>query len=355
MYVVHFSTVLPDFNQNVYLEEPYPFPMNEPTLITISSYPERLFKWIPLPVWLSILISWELLFALDYVLGINLPQGNDHSLEFGFLVLFFALISTAIVYCSQLLKNLYSDLLLFIDEEDAVLKQWYESRLNRSYTGLGPLLFGLGFMLLENFTVGPMIRQFSPAGTSLYYFRYAYELLGFFTLGMGVWALFNVLFIPIQLTHYKIRVSINQISGRGLQALGSVFFRMSLFITLTFIPLVAAAVFSPLSENYIILLWLLAGGMLIFAFFLFPQMGVHKIMAYEKRQRLMAFSGHLEEAMERSLKDPTSENMQQLRELFELQAHLKNMNEWPFNVNMLWQLLTALLIPILLAVLEIFF
>lgn len=59
--------------------------------------------------------------------------------------------------------------------------------------------------------------------------------------------------------------------------------------------------------------------------------------------------------MEKSLKDPSSENMQRLKELFELQGHLKNMNEWPFNVNTLWQLISALLIPLLLAVLEIVF
>ena len=76
-------------------------------------------------------------------------------------------------------------------------------------------------------------------------------------------------------------------------------------------------------------------------------------MAREKQQRLLSFSTHLEEAMERSLKEPTGENMQRLKELFELQSHLKNMNEGPFDVNTIWQLITALLIPIALAMLEI--
>jgi hypothetical protein len=31
------------------------------------------------------------------------------------------------------------------------------------------------------------------------------------------------------------------------------------------------------------------------------------------------------------------------------------MNEWPFNTNTVWQLITALLIPIALTVLQIFF
>jgi flagellar motor component MotA len=130
---------------------------------------------------------------------------------------------------------------------------------------------------------------------------------------------------------------------------------MSLSIIITFIPLVVAVIVSPLSENTSILAWLAGGLTLIFGFFILPQVGVHRIMASEKTRRLTSFTHYLEEAMERSLQDPSSENMQRLKELFELQAHLVGMNDWPFNTNTVWQLITALLIPIALTVLQIFF
>lgn len=130
---------------------------------------------------------------------------------------------------------------------------------------------------------------------------------------------------------------------------------MSIAITLTFIPLVGAAVLSPLLQDASVVVWLGVGAATIFGFFLFPQIGIHRIMSNEKQQRLVSFSNHLEEALETSLKEPSAENMQRLRELFELQRHLKEMHEWPFNVQMLWQLITALLIPLALAALEIFF
>lgn len=31
------------------------------------------------------------------------------------------------------------------------------------------------------------------------------------------------------------------------------------------------------------------------------------------------------------------------------------MNEWPFNINTLWQLVTALLIPLTMGLIEVFF
>jgi hypothetical protein len=330
-------------------------PMSLNTVTSIRSYPGRLFGWIPLPYWLSILIAWELVFVADYLLGRVVEGGNDHLIEFGCLIVFFALACCTIVYCSKVLIGLYEDIKLFIEDDLDVVTGWYQGQLRLSYEGIIPVAFGLVFALLEFFTVGPFIHRFTPADSALYTFRIVYEFIGFFFLGLGVWALLVVARIPILLTRHKIKVSLTQVSGRGLQGLGSSFFRMSLSIIITFLPLVVAAIVSSLSENTFILAWLAGGLTLIFGFFLLPQIGVHRIMAAEKTQRLSSFTHHLEEAMERSLKDPSSENMKRLKELFDLQGHLKDMNEWPFNINTLWQLITALLIPIALTVLQIFF
>ena len=156
-------------------------------------------------------------------------------------------------------------------------------------------------------------------------------------------------------TQFKIKVNTHQFAGNGLQALGAAFFKMSLSVAVTFLLVVATAIASPYSKDLVVLIWLGVAALLIFGFFILPQIGIHQIMAYEKNNRMQAFSTHLEEAMEKSLKDPSSENMQRLRELFELQQHLKSMNEWPFDTNSLWQLISALLIPLALATLEIIF
>lgn len=323
--------------------------------LSIKSYPERLVRWIPLPYWLSLVLLWEGIFLIDYLLGLSVPGAHDHLIEYGCLVFFFALVSVTLVYCSKVLVRLFDDVQLFIEHEADELQDWYRKRLTRSYEGYLPLVFAVLFTVAVNATVGGAIRQFTPEGTAIYYVRMAYEYTGFFFLGLGIWALINVIFIPIGLTKFKIRVSVNQISGRGLQALGTAYFKMSLAITFTFVPLVVAAIISPLITDLSILIWLCLGTVSIFGFFLLPQIGVHNIMAHEKQQRLLSFAGHLETSLERSLKEPTPENLQHLKELFDLQAHLKNMNEWPFNVNTVWQLITALLIPLTLGLIEVFF
>jgi hypothetical protein len=321
----------------------------------VRSYPEKLVWWISLPYWLMLILVWQLFFLLDYFSGLAIPRAHDHIAEYGCVVFFFALVCITIIYCSKILVRLYPDIRLFVDQDETELGQWYQKRLQLSYEGIWPVIFGLVFTIVVNITVGHAMNQFTPAETTVYYVRVGYEYAGFFFLGLGIWALLNVVLIPIALTRYKIKVTVNQISGRGLQALGAAYFKMSLAITVTFIPLVIAAILSPLLEDLFILIWLAGGTVAIFGFFLLPQIGIHRIMAHEKQQRLVSFSSHLEDAMERSLKEPTSENMQRLKDHFELQEHLKNMNEWPFNVSMLWQLITALFIPVILAILEIFF
>jgi hypothetical protein len=320
----------------------------------ILSLPERSVRWIPLPYWLIILLLWQVVFVADYWLALT-TGGDNHSAEFACLVLFFALVCITTVYCSKVLVRLFDDVKLFIDCNEHELEAWYSRKLQVSYQSVGSVVFALIFTIVVNVTAGESMNQFTSPDSTLHFLRITYEYAGFFFLGLGVWALLNVLLIPIGLTQFRIRVSVNQISGRGLQALGAAFFRMSIAITFTFVPLVIAAILSPLLEDLSILIWLGIGTASIFCFFLLPQIGIHRIMAHEKQQRLMSFAHHLENAMEQSLKEPTPENMQRLKDYFELQAHLKNMNEWPFNVSTLWQLITALFIPVILAILEIFY
>ncbi|HCW06792.1 MAG TPA: hypothetical protein DGG95_05440 [Cytophagales bacterium] len=321
----------------------------------IKSYPEKIFGIIPMPKWLSILLFWEIIFLADYLIGHLLPNGLNHSIVFALLTLSFASICIGTIYCANILQNLYPHLSLFIDEPKEKLNEYYLKELKRCYEGFLPLIFGVMCAGVAMFSFRSFIIELSPADTLVISFRSAYVFVGFFFLGVSLWALVYAIKIPNSFTRFKIRVSTHQFAGNGLQALGSAYLKMSLAISITFLLIVITTLVSPYSVDKIVLIWLAIGALMIFGFFLLPQIGIHSIMSNEKSQRIRAFSHHLEEAMDNSLKDPSSENMQRLKELFELQQHLSNMNEWPFDVGSLWQLITALLIPIALAILEIVF
>lgn len=323
--------------------------------IKVKSYPERIIRVIPLSGWLAWLIFWQLLFLVDYLITLSVDDTNSHSDVFVFITLFFASVCIATIYCSKVLIRLYPHLPRFIEEEKATLHDWYTTTLKSCYESYWPLLIGLVIAIASIVSIYPLLLQLTPPVAFLFYFRSGYLALGFFFLGISLWALIKVALIPMELTQKKVKVSITQFSGNGLQALGSSFLKMSLSIAVSFILIVAAAMLAPFENNLIVLIWLGLAALLIFGFFLLPQVGIHRVMVNEKTNRMSSFTWHLEDAMDNTLKDPSAENMQRLKELFEVQRHLKEMNEWPFDLTSLWQLLTALIIPIILAAIEILF
>jgi len=323
--------------------------------IKLVSYPERLIRIIPLPTWLAWVIFWQILFFIDYLINWNAPEQESHMSVFAGISLFFASVCIVISYCAHVLIKLFPQVARFIEEDKEKLTRWYESKLKSCYEGIWPLVFGVIISIAAIVSIYPLVSNLTSSQGSLLYYRLSYLALGFFFLGISLWALIKVALIPMELTRMKVKVSINQFSGNGLQALGSSFLKMSLSIAVSFILIVATSIVAPFEKNLIVLIWLGVAALLIFGFFLLPQIGIHRVMLHEKTNRMSSFTHHLEEAMDRTLKNPSAENMQRLKELFEVQNHLKGMNEWPFDFNSVWQLLTALIIPIILAAIEILF
>lgn len=319
---------------------------------SIRSYSERMVSWLPMPFWVSWLLFWLVIFAVDFFVLKGSQSLHNPLTELG-IALFFASISISLGLCARVMTNLYQSLLLFIEDDQSEFEQWYYGRLKWAYTGFFPILFGVLFAGGVELTIGASVNSFNLINEWVLYFRTVYRLLGFFLLGVSIWSLINVLIFPSQLVRFKFKMRLSNLSGIGLQSLGEAFLKMSLLIIGCFTVLVCAILVSPLSGNYVVLIWVGIGSALIFCFFLLPHVGIHRIMAVEKRQQLVFFSNHLEEAMVKSRTEPSLENMQKLRELFELQKHLKDMNDWPFNVSALWQIISALFIPLLLVLLEI--
>lgn len=323
--------------------------------IRVMSYPEKLSSLVPLPGWLVWTIFWQIIFLIDYLLNRTSMRPEATIYVFGSICLFFTSVCIVTMICSRILIKLYPHLTKFIEEDNEALSSWYQGKLKSCYAGPWPIIAGIAVSVAAILSVYSLIDQLTPPNNFLLYYRTSYIMLGFFFLGIALWALIKVTFVPMELTRMKIKVNITQFSGNGLQYLGASFLKMSLSITMSFILIVLTFVIAPFENNFIVLLWLGLAAILIFAFFLLPQVGIHKVMLLEKNNRMTSFTVHLEEAMNLTLKNPTSENMQRLKELFEVHIHLKSMNEWPFDFNSVWQLLTALIIPIMLAAMEILF
>ena len=75
-------------------------------------------------------------------------------------------------------------------------------------------------------------------------------------------------------------------------------------------------------------------------------------MSEVKHDKIRQFSANLEKTFHEVITDPSSENVERLRELMEIQQHLNKMSEWPFDSSAVITLLSAIIIPIIVMLIQ---
>jgi hypothetical protein len=157
-----------------------------------------------------------------------------------------------------------------------------------------------------------------------------------------------------QLSNFKINVQLFAVGNDSVMALGNVFLRISLAITADYGLFVISDIVGGLYNSQIIIFWNMVAVLFILAFFVVPQYRIHKLMVQEKHIRLKAFSTYLEASVNECLHQPSKEKLDHLKGLFELKEHLSQMHEWSFRTRSISQLISVLLIPLLLVILEVY-
>lgn len=235
------------------------------------------------------------------------------------------------------------------------MRAWYEEKLGLMFSGIAPLVFAGILAIAVEITAGHLVDVFNSFNETVLVFRKAYRVLGFFLLGLCLWSAFRFMLLPGQILRLKLKTRLPNLAGVGIQAIGQVFFRVATVAAVSFVILGITVFVSPLSSNLAVMVWLCFGAVCIVGLFLTPLAGIHQVMAREKRAQLITLSGHIERALSVSMENPTPNNLQALKEILELQRHIQDMNDWPFNTKMVWRLISVLLIPLLLVVLQIAF
>ena len=98
--------------------------------------------------------------------------------------------------------------------------------------------------------------------------------------------------------------------------------------------------------------WLTFAGCVVVAFFLFPQYRLHVAMSNAKANKIRTFTSNLSKELDKAIEKPTSSQIAYVKELFEIYQHLTEMPEWPFNSRNFLSLLSAVVIPILLSIVQ---
>ena len=230
---------------------------------------------------------------------------------------------------------------------------WYAKRLRWMTSSPAAITIIVAVMVLFNVTVFCIHYRFTGEGAALALVRVV--LFSLSVLGPScLWAIVvGTCLMGHRLVELPIRVSYCPHPKKRPHTLGLMFFRLTLATVGCFAVGLVVLGLSPVARSPAGFVWAAVTALAILLGFVVPQVGVHRIMAAEKRRRLGLLSTHIEKALDRVLANPCPESLARFKDLCEVLDRVENTSEWPFNAGTLWQLTTAIGVPLLLHFIEV--
>lgn len=329
----------------------------------VTPLQEKLVLRLRINPWFSWLIIGELLGGAAY-LAVLLSNGI--MMWIGQLAFMYAIVvmiaGAGPIWVRNELEKLLPAFYTFIRLPHRKIREWYTNELRKVFSPKGMGFSGIttsiltmwSFIYLTKWYTKPAIWWGTPEGD--WTVTIVVSIL-MFLLGMSIYLIMQIAFMIYRLPNLPLQMTIYQHPSASISAVGTVLQRFTTVcaITLGLISLTAVPLSPFKSQMGMILIgWLTFAGCIVVAFFIFPQYRLHTAMANTKANKIRVFVRNLSNALEKAIKDPTSEQIAYVKELFEIYRHLIEMPEWPFNARNFLSLLSAVIIPILLSIVQLF-
>ena len=127
---------------------------------------------------------------------------------------------------------------------------------------------------------------------------------------------------------------------------------MSFVAALTYILGVSPVFFSLIKTGILNKSLIIFFGTFILLYFIVPQINIHKTLLKLKRERLGALVKQIDDTFDEVAENPTPTNINQLRELFDLQHVVNGKRSWSFGTTELLVLFGTVLVPLILFAIE---
>jgi hypothetical protein len=322
-------------------------------IASLPSFGYWIVRKIPMPYWISMIIFWQIITAIDFFM-MNHFGGPDQLIFMSCLYLTFSSTMVVIEYTNRQMQRFFPRLITFVDAPQEIITEWYRKSLTTALFSKTAFIVGVSFAIVGSITTYEILVTKSGGVVEVITFRVIANGLGFFFQGVGMWGIISIIRMCHRLSNFKINVQLFAVGNDSVMALGNVFLRISLAVTAVYALFVLSDIVGGLYHSQIIIFWNVVAVLFILSFFIIPQYRIHKLMVQEKQLRLKAFSSYLESSVNECLHQPSKEKLDHLKGLFELKEHLSQMHEWSFRTRSISQLISVLLIPLLLVILEVY-
>lgn len=265
-----------------------------------------------------------------------------------------AAIANAVVYSELLLDEVADAFPGLLDEQQDKTQEWVRHWYQDIFWSKKNILVGLALGALVGVTSTETVPRFFESAIGRccgYFFACAIGFLG----GSMLWTMLGIARLMASLgSDVSIAPSIFDSSTSALRAASSVLWKVSLTAAVLYVLGVSIRVLCPAERGLLNVVMTGSFGVFVVLYFIIPQVNIHKTLVRLKRSRLSALVEQIDNTFDKVADSPTSENIGQLRDLFELQRVINGKKSWSFGVGELLALIGTILIPLSLFVINYF-
>lgn len=178
-----------------------------------------------------------------------------------------------------------------------------------------------------------------------YYFAVYIEGAGLYILIMTAWTVHRIGKLPLQVSALF----------SDFHAVGMLYSKFTIYAASAYIMWgIFHMIVPPQFSSLQMILWFSSFAILLFAYFILPQVSVHRMMTSTKKEKIEMFSSQMSAALEEPFRVPNKENASYLKDMLSVQNQLNQMCDWPFGTYEILQIVLILIIPLIVVLLEIF-
>lgn len=207
-----------------------------------------------------------------------------------------------------------------------------------------PLPIAIGFIICTVAVLGDKYiigTPFQSSGGELAYLIYEFCFL-FWSASAIVYFIKFAMFIR-EFGDLDLRIVVIQEEDSGIHLLGKFILQTALFAVIPYICSITARHIGGWNFGSLLALWFSLFGVAILFYLFWPIYNIHRAMVREKDRKLNLLSHELNELLSGNRLD--QDKIHKLRNLLEIRMHLHETNTWPFDMNKVIGLLSAVLIP----------
>lgn len=320
-----------------------------------SSFKEQSDAWqtkihcfLRLPFPLSWILVAGVLAAVGYVFHVRCDGGPISLQAYLILSVMIAVLGNATVYIEMLLDDVADAYPKLLDEDEVVIENWLTKCYDNIFWSRKNIVAGFLAGCVLVWTATTVAPRMVPSTILRFYIYFLDFLIGVLAGSLG-WIMFGFAQLSASLGNdVRIRPSIFDTSTSSVRASSSVLWKISLTGALIYILALSVYYFFSAALNTINMIMVVTAGLGVVLYFIVPQMNIHKTLRKLKQDRLDLLVAQIDSSFDQVAMNPNPTNLNQLKELFNLQRVVDSKKSWSFGTGELIALIGLVVVPLLL-------